>query len=545
MKSFLNRILRPFGYLVIKAMAAVSDGWSNLLTGAFGNASKEKVNNSTALTVSSLFACIRNVSEDIGKMPLKVYRKDDEYRYEESRHPLTRLLQYQPNPEMTAISFRETLNAQAMGWGNAYAEIQRDISGRPRALWPLRPDRVTMYRETATDRPFYRVTNGKGGQSDIWAEDILHIHGLGFDGVSGYNIVQCAAQAVGAAIGMDKFAGAYFANGMHQSGILKHPGTLSAPAQKRLKKQLVDEYGGAEQAHQTLIIEEGMDFVANIIDPKASQMIETRQFSVTEFCRWLRVPPHKVADLTKATFSNIEEQNIDYVQDGLLGWCERWEQALWWKLLSEKEKQAGLYFEHVVEGLLRGNVLARYEAYSRMWDRGVLSINEIRSKENLNPIDGGNRHFVPMNFVPLEDAGQAGPVRAMVDDIAQRLAAREIKELERHAKHAEKDLPRFRQWLQGFYIKHDRYISEAIQPMCLSLKKSVCIDLLSLKLFMQAANAPMMMLEDRRDLHAKYIANNLRGYYETRCDKIRKQRTGDNAGEVERYNSRPPGGGNR
>ena len=522
MKHLINRILKPLGYMVIRAMAAINDGWSSLSTGTFRNASKEKVNNQTALTVSALFACVRNVSEDIAKMPLKIYRKDGDYRHEESRHPLTRLLQYQPNPEMTAISFRETLNAQAMGWGNGYAEIQRDVSGRPLYLWPLRPDRITMRRDRTTNRAFYTVTTGDGGQADIWAEDILHVHGLGFDGVTGYNIVSCAAQSIGAAIAMEKLAGAYFGNGMHQSGILKHPKEMSKPAQDRLKLQLAEEYGGAEQGHKTLILEEGMDFISNTIDPKASQMIQTRQFSVTEFCRWLRVPPHKVADLSRATFSNIEEQNIDYVQDGLLGWCERWEQVLWWKLLSEKEKQAGLYFEHVVEGLLRGNVLARYEAYSRMWDRGVLSINEIRSKENMNPIDGGDRHFVPMNFVPLEDTGQSGAVRAMVDDIAQRLAAREIKELEKHAKHAEKDLPRFRQWLREFYEKHDRYIIEAIMPLCLTLNKAVCVDwkssttsLLSLKSFMQMTDEPMAVLADRRNGHAEYIANNLRGYYET------------------------------
>lgn len=513
MKNIANKILKPFGFLIVKASAVASGNRSTITCGSFGNASKEKVNNSTALTISSLFACIRNVSEDIAKMPLKVYRKEGEFRFEEPQHPIADLLQFQPNPDMTAISFRETMNAQAMGWGNAYAEIQRDVFGNVQSLWPLRPDRVTMYRETGTNRVFYRISTRSGQTSDVWAKDILHLYGLGFDGTTGYNIVHYASQSIGAAIGMDKFAGAYFANGMHQSGNLKHPGNLSKQSQQRLKEQLQGEYGSSDKAHQTLILEEGMEFVANVVDPKASQMIETRQFSVTEFCRWLRVPPHKVADLTRATFSNIEEQNIDYVQDGLTGWCTRWEQVLRWKLLSNKEKQKGYYFKHVVEGLLRGNIKTRYEAYSQMWDRGVLSINEIRAKENLNPIKYGERHFVPLNFTPLENAGKNGTTEAMIQNIAGRLASREIKELERRVKYADQDLGRFREWLDEFYSKHDNYIVDAIQPLMNNIK-AINIDLLSLKLFMQITDSPAMILKDRKDKHAEYIANNLRGYYE-------------------------------
>lgn len=514
MKKFINKILRPFGFLVIKAISTSSPEWTQLFTNDFSNVAKENVNNQTALTVSTLYACIRNVSEDIAKMPLKIYIKKGQTRIEKIKHPLVHLLQHQPNPDMTAISFRETMNAQAMGWGNAYAEIQRDISGNVISLWPLRPDRVSMYQTKGSNRCFYRVMSSDGQFSDIWAEDILHLHGLGFDGITGYNIISYAAQSIGAAIGMEKFAGSYFANGLHQSGNIKHPNNLSKEAQQRLKEQLRAEYGGADKAHQLLILEEGMEFAPNIIDPKASQMIETRQFSVSEFCRWLRVPPHKVADLSKATFSNIEEQNIDYVQDGLLGWCERWEQALWWKLLTPKEKDAGYYFEHNVEGLLRGNVKARLEAYALMWDRGVYCINDILMKENMNPIPFGDLHFVPMNFITLEKAAQqtGEAVGSLVEDIAQRLANREIKELEKHTKHAEQDLDKFREWLEKFYSKHDRYISKAITPLLGDA--SVNIDMLSLKPFIQMTTVPTMIMDDRKGRHAEYIANNLRGYYE-------------------------------
>jgi len=501
MGKLLNILLRPFGLFAIKASDKSELGWRDILS-SFHNTANEKVTNESAMTVSALYACVRNVSEDIAKMPLKTYRRAGDYKYEEPTHPAARLLQYQANSEMTAMSFREMLNAQAMGWGNAYAEIERDIYGVPVALWPLRPDMVTMYRDDA-GRMFYRILLENGGTADLWADDVLHLHGLGFDGVSGYNVIQYASQSIGAAIGMDKFAGSFFANGLHQSGVLTHPGRLSTKAQDALRNQFNDEYGGASQAHKLLIAEEGMTFAANTIDPKASQMIETRQFTVAEFCRWTRVPPHKVADLTRATFSNIEEQNIDYVQDGLLGWCKRWEQALWWKLLSPDDKRNGIYFEHVVEGLLRGNTQARYEAYSTLWDRGVLSINEIRGKENMNPVDGGDVHYIPMNFAPL---GAAESMGAVVTDIAERLASREMKELEKHAKHASEDLPQFHSWLDEFYAKHDMYITEAIEPLAVSIDPM----LLSLRGFIENSIDPISTLDYWREHHVNYIADNIK-----------------------------------
>ena len=516
MKNPFKIAMRAFGRMAINAAGYASSGWHSLTLGTFRNTSAEQVTNQTALTVSSLFACIRNVSEDVGKLPLKLFRKDGDSRFEVTDHPVVRLVQYQPNPEMDAMSFRETMNSQAMGWGNAYAEIQRDVTGRATALWPLRPDRVTIHRDRTTQRMYYTITTEDGKSSDIWAEDILHIHGLGFDGVSGYNIVQYASQTVGAAIAMDKFAGAYFANGMHQSGNLEHPANLSTDAQERLKKQLDADYNGADQAHQTLILEEGMKFTSNVIDPKASQMVETRQFSVVEFCRWMRVPPHKVADLTKSAFSNIEQQNIDYVQDGITGWCKRWELSLWIKLLSEQEKQEGYFFTHIVEGMLRGDIKSRSEAYKSFWDIGVMSINEIRSLENLNPIKDGDIHLVPMNYQRLEDVGNDTQANVVIDDISARLARREIKELEKRVKHASGDMPRFKAWLDEFYAKHDDAIIDAIGLLCFNSGVSINIDMLSLKLVMKATNNPMDILEDRKEKHEDYIANNLRSYYENR-----------------------------
>ncbi len=508
--GIVKRVLKSIGYKLIRAASSEGAWWPISLFNGFLNAAKEKVNNDTALTVSSLYACIRNVSEDIAKMPLNVYRQEGELRFQDRGHRLARLLKWQPNPDGIAMAFRETITAHAMGWGNGYAEIERDINGDVVAYHILRPDRVTMYRDRTTGRIYYKVLSQTGISVDIWASDILHLHGLGFDGVTGYNIMQYAAQSIGSAIAMDKFAGSYFANGLNPSGNIKHPAQISKEAAGRLKEQLTGEYGGAEKAHKILVLEEGMAFEKNIIDPKASQMIETRQFQVSEFCRWMRVPPHKVADLTKATFSNIEEQNTDYVTDGLLGWAQRWEQEIWVKCFNEDEKKNGYYVKHNFSALLRGNVEKRTEAYAKMWDRGIYNINEIRAMEELNPIDGGDRHFVPTNFTTLEKAiaGQ-NQTNAVIKDMAERMASREIKEIEQHIKFAESEPTGFKKWLNEFYEKHNKYIAQTIAPLGVNMSLMG----LSLEPFLYCDNA-RGVFEERKNKHAKYIAANLRSYYE-------------------------------
>ena len=454
----ITKILRIFG-LVKQSSITGSRGWHGGMFGSFRNSAKETVNNETALTVSGVYAAIRNISEDVAKLPLKIYRKQGASKFDESNHPVYKLLQYKPNPEMSAMSFRETLNAHAMGWGNGYAFIQRDVFGNPVELWPLRPDRITIKRTDSGDL-YYNVLDDNGHTNSIWPQNMLHVNGFGSDGVRGYNLIQFMSECVASGIAMDKFSSAFFGNGLNSQGHLTHPGNLSDEAQGRLKKQMGDEFSSAGQSHKMMVFEEGMAYVKNTIDPKASQMIESRAFSVNEFCRWLRIPPHKVAELSHATFSNIEQQNIDYVTDGLTGWFKRWEQELWIKLLNPAEQKQGFYFEHNAEGLLRGDVATRYTAYSTAWDRGILSINEIRSKENLNPIDGGDQHFVPMNFTPLN---QAGMTDSIVADAAQRIYSHAVQNAniskEKYGSEFNNET-----FLADFKPKHDKYSSQVLKP---------------------------------------------------------------------------------
>ncbi len=241
---------------IAAAIPVTSDrGWYPAFLN-FPNAAKERINNDTALGIAAVFGCIRNISEDTGRLPLKVYRKEGRNKIEQPDHPIYNLLQFQPNPEMTAMNFRETLTAHRLGWGNGYAEIQRNLAGEPVALWPLRPDRVTIYRDKSR-RIFYRVTNEKGGEVDIWAEDILHMPGLGFDGIKGYNTIQIARESMGAAMAAERFGAAFFGNGCHAGGNLKHPQNLSKEAAGRLKIQIADQVSGMNK-HKILVLEEGM-----------------------------------------------------------------------------------------------------------------------------------------------------------------------------------------------------------------------------------------------------------------------------------------------
>jgi len=309
-------------------------------------------------------------------------------------------LNYQPNPEMTAIDFRQALTAHVLGWGNAYAEKQTDTRGNIIALWPLRPDRTVPFRDD-NKKLWYEVTTDAGGKVYFPAHDILHIHGLSFDGILGYNVISQARESLGLAKATEKFGSSWFGYGAHPSGTLEHPETLSDKSLANLKKSLND-YKGTDKANKLLVLEEGMKFKAITIAPGESQFLETRKFSVTEICRWFRMKPHKIADLERATFTNIEHQNLEYVMDTLSTWFVRWEQALYAKLLTDKEKQKGFYFKHNANAIIRGDIKTRYEAFHLAINDGWLNRNEARALEDMNPVDGLDEFLLPLNMETLD-----------------------------------------------------------------------------------------------------------------------------------------------
>jgi HK97 family phage portal protein len=317
---------------------------------------------------------------------------------------LYRILHDKPNPFLSAMQFRETMMAHILTWGNGYAEIVRSAIGDVVQLWPITPDRVRIDWEDSQPVYYIRVDTK---EIPLHRDKILHISGLGFDGVQGYSVISMARQAIGLGMAMEEFGARYFGAGTHPGAIVSHPGKLSAQAHDNLKVDLQTKYAGLGQSHRLLLLEEGMKLENLGIPPEDSQFLESRTFQIPEIARWFNLPPHKLKDLTKSSFNNIESEQISFVTDSILPWLVRCEQAYNMQLLSENEQyRQRLYFKHNVEGLLRGNSVDRAMFYKEMFYIGAMSPNDIRAKEDLDPIDGGDEYFVPVNMIPLSKLDQ-------------------------------------------------------------------------------------------------------------------------------------------
>ena len=382
-----------------------------------GSTSGKNVNERSAMQMTSVYACVRILSEAIAGLPLHMYRyRDDGGKEKAADHTLYRLLHDEPNPEMTSFVFRETLMTHLLLWGNAYAQVIRNGKGEVMALYPLMPSRMSVDR-AKDGRIVYIYTRdqseanaGKDSQVVLTSDDILHIPGLGFDGLVGYSPIAMAKNAIGMSIACEEYGARFFANGASPSGVLEHPGTLKDP--KRVRDSWNAAYGGTSNAHKVAVLEEGMKYVPISISPNEAQFLETRKFQIDEIARIFRVPPHMVGDLEKSSFSNIEQQSLEFVTYTLSPWMVRWEQSLFRALLSKEEK-ARYFFKFNVDGLLRGSYHERMQGYSVGIQNGFMSPNDVRQLEDLDLIPdelGGNRYMVNGNMVDLSNVGAAyGP----------------------------------------------------------------------------------------------------------------------------------------
>jgi len=372
-----------------------------------GTASGKNVNERTAMTVTAVYACVRILAEAIAGLPLHVYKyKPDGGKERVPGHPLFRLLHDAPNPEMTSFVFRETLMAHLLLWGNAYAQIIRDGRGQVLALYPLLPGRMRVDRDAA-GRIVYEYMKDAGPPVPLRREDVLHIPGLGFDGLVGYSPIAMAKNAVGLALATEEYGATFFANGANPGGVLEHPGVVKNPEQ--LRESWHSQYGGSGKAHRIAVLEEGLKFHAIGIPPETAQFLQTRKFQINEIARIFRIPPHLIGDLEKATFSNIEHQSLEFVKYTLDPWVVRWEQALMQALLLPGEKQE-LFIKFNLEGLLRGDTKSRNESYATGRQNGWLSANDIRELEDMNRIpadEGGDAYLVNGNMISITTAMQA------------------------------------------------------------------------------------------------------------------------------------------
>jgi HK97 family phage portal protein len=303
---------------------------------------------------------------------------------------------------MSPFDFKRLMVSSALSWGNAYAEIERNLAGKPAALWPIHPSRVTVLRDEESKELFYRVSQSLGSQVDLPAESVFHIRNIGSDGLVGLSVIGLAARTIGMGIAAEEFGANLYQNQAIPSGVLEHPQQLSAEAQQRLRDQFGERYGGARHAGKPLVLEEGLKFHPLSFKPEDLQFLESRRFTVEEIARWFGIPPHKLADMEHATFSNIEHLSIEVVNDAILPWCQSLEQEADYKLLNSIR---GDYYTKIdIRGLLRGDSKSRAEFYSKMFPLGAFSINEIRFLEDMGPIENGDTHFVPLNFTTLDNA---------------------------------------------------------------------------------------------------------------------------------------------
>jgi len=382
----------------------VGGGW-NFLFG--GTSSGKAVNERTAMQTSAVYACVRILAESVAGLPLHVYeRTANGSKSTKPSHPLYRLLHDEPNREMTSFVFRETLMSHLLLWGNAYAQIIRDARGFPIALYPLLPDRMAVDRNESGEL-VYTYQSDKG-QVKLRRENILHIPGLGFDGLIGYSPIAMAKNAVGLALATEDYGATFFANGANPGGVLEHPGVIKPEQADRLRESWQSQFGGAN-AHKVAVLEEGLKFHQMSIPPEQAQFLETRKFQINEIARIFRVPPHMVGDLEKSSFSNIEQQSLEFVKYTLDPWVVRWEQSLQQALILPSEK-ATIFIKFNLDGLLRGDYQSRMQGYSTGIQNGFMSVNDVRGLEDMNLLtaeEGGDLHFVNGNMVKLADVGAA------------------------------------------------------------------------------------------------------------------------------------------
>lgn len=380
----------------------------------FGRTTSGKpVNETTAMQTTAVYACVRILSEAIASLPVHVYQyKDGGGKEMVIDHPLYQVLHDEPNPEMTSFVFRETLMSHLLIWGNAYAQIIRDGAGRVLGLYPLLPNKMDVQRDdkgeiyyvysrSSDENPNFKAY----GDIKLQKEDVLHIPGLGFDGLIGYSPIAMAKNAVGMTLACEEYGASFFANGANPGGVLEHPGVLKDPSKVRESWNAV--YRGTSNAHKIAVLEEGMKYQQVGIPPEEAQFLETRKFQINEIARLYRIPPHMVGDLEKSSFSNIEQQSLEFVKYTLDPWVIRWEQSLQKALLLPGEK--GQYFIKLnVDGLLRGDYQSRMQGYSIGRQNGWYSTNDIREMEDLNPLsdeEGGNLYLINSNMCKLLDAG--------------------------------------------------------------------------------------------------------------------------------------------
>jgi len=390
---------------------------------------------------------------------------------------------------MTAMSMRQSWLMHDIARGNAYGEILWDDRGNPEQIWILPPTITRPVRDDA-GKLWYEVRPWDTEVRYLEPENVLHIPGLGYDGVMGYGLIQLARESIGLNTAQDQYAAKFFKNGGNISAVLEMDKTLTDPQFDKLKAEVATKLQGLEQSHRIAILQYGLKYKPMNPTHEEAQLVEARRFTVEEWARWLNMPPHKLREMTHATFSNIEHQNIEWVVDTIRPWLVRFEQEFNRKLFR---KQSVFYTKHVVDGLLRGDQKSRNDAYAvgRQW--GWFSANDVLELEDRNPLPGkqGDIYLIPSNMIPADQAGnkpqnESGVMEETARNLAKLSAERvvryETRQLESNGVSSYVDVgKKVAEWMCIAQEVADRYCSAAMQLNLMAEDKGITQDELKMR----------------------------------------------------------------
>ena len=462
------------------------------------------VDEQTALTFSAVFSCVSVLSRSLAAMPLPVYRRLDRGRERAREHPAYPLLHNEPNPEMTSYTWRSTLMAHLALWGNAYAEIEFKRDGAPGALWMIPPWRIEPMRSKQNGQLYYEVNLPNGQKRELPPYRVVHILGLGIDGNKGLSPIAMHRQGIGMGLAAEEFGARFFGQGTNLGGIVEIPGKMRDETIKGLKEDINEKHQGLGKSHRLLFLEEGLKYHDVGMPMTDAQFLESRKFQVNEVARIYNVPLHLIQEHEKSTSwgTGIEQMNLGFVTHTMMPWMVNWEQELNRKLFEDDS----IYSEFLVEGLLRGDSQSRAQFYNQMFNIGAYSINDIREKENENPIGReGDVHYVPMNMIPANQAMAPEPepeqerslekrglelrqqgaarrgriknsFRGVFQEAAKTVVRREKRNILRAVKDhfgEERSLTSFEGWVEDYYREFPDYIKRQMRPAFTGMAESI------------------------------------------------------------------------
>ena len=429
-----------------------------LATGKWGEGSYtgKSIDAEKALSSTAVWSAVTQLSQGVASLPLHLYKRKERGKDRAVNHSLYRMLHLAPNPEMTSMNFREAMMGQILRYGFCVAEKEIDLQGNILGLWPLISRKVRMDRLLGI--PVCVVSPPNGGPKILDQSRALKIVGFSQNGIMPYDPISIGRESIALSLAVEEYGARFYGNGARPDAVLEHPSSLSAEAQDRLRKSWNEIHQGLEKSHRIAILEEGMKLHEFTTNPQNAQAIETRKFQIEEVARIFNMPPHMLKDLSRSTNNNIEKQSLEFVIYTLRPWLVRFEQSYTMQLLSEKE-QKKYFFEHLIDGLLRGDIRTRHASYTNGRQWGYYSANDIREMENKNSIGpDGDMYLVPMNMIPADLMGQELPFKESNPNLPPEGEGEDEEEekliLEKHEQNQEKrDLLEENQKKQGITTK--------------------------------------------------------------------------------------------